>query len=190
MNNPGERGQVNIDLDSFTPATQQRLREELAQISSVPMFEGTIEHAYTLARVGQKERCPRCGAPTQWKTANFVYATDIAPRAMLAPAGYFCSACPTVIIDEGLIESGMKKGFAFRGVVAIDHDNGKRLDIFKTWNGEKPVYILDENEQFAGLASGSSLQRPPPPPPSQSARRDKERRKKKLADKARRRNRR
>jgi hypothetical protein len=52
--------------------------------------------------------------------AHFIYATDIAPRVMFAPAGYFCTACPTVVVDEHLIATGMKAGYRFRAVVGVD----------------------------------------------------------------------
>ena len=190
MTDPDEMKRVTVDLDSFSPESQQGLREEIARRSPVPMFDGTMEHSYTKAWAGHTDRCPRCGAATVRKTANFVYATDTAPRAMLAPAGYFCGACPTVIIDEDFIAGAVKPGVTFRRVVAIDDDNGKRLDIFKTWNGKKPVYVLDENEQFAGLETIDPTPRLPAPPTSRSRDRKKEKRKKKLAEKARRRNRR
>lgn len=76
---------------------------------------------------------------------------------MLAPAGYFCPACPTVIIDEEMISTGMKGGRRFRRVVGIDYGNEKRMDLFRTWNGEKPTYLLGEDEQIMDMATDSEL---------------------------------
>lgn len=53
--------------------------------------------------------------------AHFIYVTKTVTRVMLAPAGYFCTACPTVIIDEDVIASGVTEGHPFRTVVGIDY---------------------------------------------------------------------
>ena len=101
--------------------------------------------------------------------AHFIYATDIAPRVMFAPAGHFCTACPTVIVDEKLIASGVKDGDRFRAVVGVDYVGKKPPDCFQTWNGHPLAYILDENEQVMdvvirgpashGAADGSGFRR-------------------------------
>jgi hypothetical protein len=187
---PEGQGLVSVDLDSFGPQSREGFQRMAADMSHCPIFDGTIEHAYTKDSVGAADKCPRCGSPTERKVANFVYATDSATRAMWAPAGLFCTACPTVIIDEGIIAAGVKHGFRFRRVVGIDYGGKKRMDVFRTWNGKKPVYVLDENEQFSDLVTHDDLR--PASAMSSFRPRDvsKEKRKRKLADKARRRNRR
>ena len=72
---------------------------------------------------------------------------------MFAPAGFFCADCPTVIIDEGIIVSGVKREYAFQGVVGIDHGTGKTPDLFSTWNGKKSVYVLDEDGNPLGIST-------------------------------------
>lgn len=62
------------------------------------------------------DNAPRCRAATRQRNAHFIYATGIAPRVMLVPAGYFCTACPTVIIDEEIIAMSVKEGYRFRCV--------------------------------------------------------------------------
>lgn len=155
------------------------------------IFEGELEHGYSKAAVGQTQGCPRCGAPTQQQYANFVYATDVRTRVKLAPAGFFCSQCPTVIIDEAVVAAGVKPGLEFQGVVGLDFDGELRL--FRTWNGKKPTYILDEKEQIIGLST-SSLMADLPGDVSAGAPRAKDgkqlKRKRHLAKLARRRNRR
>lgn len=173
---------MTVDSDTMTPEAQQQLPAELARMSGKPLFEGTVERAYAKDFVPQTDRCPRCGAATEQKTANFVYTTDSDVRVMTAPAGYFCSACPTVIIDEDMIAAGAKQGYVFRQVIGIDHGGPDTLTPFKTWNGEKHVIVLDEDDDGPWDAPGS------PNPPS--GYRAKVKRKKKLAAKARRRNRR
>jgi hypothetical protein len=77
---------------------------------------------------------------------------------MFAPAGYFCTACPTVVIDEELIRSGISTPFTYRGVMGLDHEGEKRPDFFKTWNGETTVYLFDEHENPVGLTTTVRLQ--------------------------------
>ncbi|MBI1876180.1 MAG: hypothetical protein HYS05_20125 [Acidobacteria bacterium] len=89
--------------------------------------------------------------------AHFIYATDIAPRVMFAPAGHFCTACPTVVIDEDLIAGGVKEGYRFRAVVGVDYAGEKQPDFFKTWNGRESIYILDEDGQVMDLATDNQL---------------------------------
>jgi hypothetical protein len=183
-------GMVTVDLDSFSPESHAELTEEIVRRSGLPLFEGSVTHAYSKAFSGNTETCPRCGSPTQQQTANFIYATDIACRAMLVPAGFFCQACPTVIVDERMISTGMKAGYRFRRVVGVDHFGKKDPDYFGTWNGEKPTYILDENEQIMDMVVESEMHEPGPH--AQARPRDaakKAKAKRKQADKARRRNR-
>lgn len=184
----GETGLLTLDLDSFSPEDRKGLLEKIAKQNAMPLFEGEIEHGFSKRATGSTDRCPRCGATTQQCNANFVYATNIAPRVMLAPAGYFCTSCPTVIIDEEIISAGMKQGHRFRCVVGIDYGNN-RLDLFTTWNGKKPIYVLDENQQLMDMATEDELrtrsQRAVPPKNSA-----KEKQKRKMQRKARKHNRR
>ena len=153
----GDETMVTVDLDKFDSETRPRLLEELAESSRLPIFEGTVEHGYSTRSVGSRRRCPRCDAATRQRMAHFIYATDIAPRAMFAPAGYFCTACPTVIVDEDLIATGMKDGYRFRAVVGIDYAGKKRPDFFRTWNGGEAIHILDDDQQVIDLATADQL---------------------------------
>lgn len=89
--------------------------------------------------------------------AHFIYATDIAPRVMFAPAGYFCTACATVVVDEHLIAGGIKEGYRFRAVVGIDYAGEKQPDFFKTWNGQETIYLLDEDGRVMDLTTDNQL---------------------------------
>ena len=153
---------LTVDLDSLAPENREGLQDEIARINKLPLFDGKTEHGFSKRFIGSTDRCPNCGAATQQCNANFVYATNISPRVMLAPAGYFCTSCPTVIIDEEIISVGMKQGFRFRCVVGIDHGK-KRLDLFTTWNGKEPIYVLDENQQLMDMATENELHTQPTP---------------------------
>ncbi len=183
----GDKGLVTVDLDSFGPEAQPKLWEEIIRRSGVPLFKGMIEHGYSKRTAGSTDQCPRCGAGTRQHTANFIYATNIATRAMLAPAGYFCTACPTVIVDEDFIAAGMKQGYRFRCVVGIDYGGKKAPDYFRTWNGKRPTYILDENQQIMDLATDDQFRLQTPPIHSRD--RNKEKRRRRMAKQSRKRNR-
>jgi hypothetical protein len=123
--------------------------------------------------------------------AHFIYATDTAPRVMFAPAGTFCTACPTVVIDEDLIARGMKEGYRFRAVVGVDYAGEKPPDIFRTWHGQRPIYLLDEDGQVMDVTTDHQLHVDSPTARA-GARRDAaaRKRRRKMAQQSRRRNRR
>jgi hypothetical protein len=180
---------LTVDLDVLHPEARARLEEELVAQNKLPLFVGEVEHAYTKAAVGKTGICPRCKAPTENKCAHFIYATNVASRVMLAPAGFFCTHCPTVIVDESILATGMKPGLQFRGVVGINFGGRKEDCLFSTFNGRKPLYILDEERGFMGISIT-----PPPlglnnPNLGRALSARKKKRKRQLAKQARRRNR-
>ena len=158
----GNAALVLVDLDEFGPEARPLLLEEMTEGSGLPVFDGTVEHGYSMRLVGSDARCPRCHAATRRHMAHFIYATDIAPRVMFAPAGHFCTACPTVVVDEKLIASGVKEGYRFRAVVGVDYVGKKPPDCFRTWNGHPLTYILDEDEQVIDVATADTRHGEPP----------------------------
>jgi hypothetical protein len=186
----GHRALVTVDLDTFGPETRPRLLEDLAQGSGLPIFEGPVHHGYSMRPVGPDLRCPRCHAATRQQMAHFIYATDVAPRVMFAPAGHFCPACPTVVVDEGLIERGLKEGYRFRAVVGLDYAGKKEPDFFRTWNGREPIYMVDECGQIMDLVTEDRLQAGAPAAPAATRRDPAARTRRKMARQSRKRNRR
>jgi hypothetical protein len=71
---------------------------------------------------------------------------------MIAPAGYFCTVCPTVIIDEEMLRAGMTGGFHFQGVLGVDYERKRPPDVFRTWNGQPVVYVLDDDQMPQGIS--------------------------------------
>lgn len=149
----GDSAVVSVDLDAFGPEARPLLLQELARGSEFPMFDGSVDHAYAMRSVGSSGECPRCCATTRRQMAHFIYATETVTRVMLAPAGYFCTACPTAIIDEDVIASGVTGGYRFRAVVGIDYAGKKQPDFFRTWNGQELVYVLDEHGHFVSVTA-------------------------------------
>lgn len=146
-----EDGVVKFDLDQLPPGRREETEAFIAEKSELPRFRGDVEYGYPLSRVLNHGICPRCGAATSQQVAEFIYATSRGSRAAIAPAGRFCSDCPTVIVDQHMIEEAMVvDGRFFRTVGVLDKVTGDPM-YFKTWRGEKPTYFLDENEQIEDM---------------------------------------
>ncbi len=170
---------VRVNMDGADEAEMEGFRDTVRDVTGMDYFEGNLKHGYSLEHAGSADRCPRCNAPTRQQYADFIYLTQIAPRVLTAPAGYFCTKCPTAVIDEKMIRDGRTPGFDFKGVLGIQHDED-RADLLKTWNGKPPVFLLGGDEEFLfhGLSSGPST------------RSEKDKRKRKMARESRKRNRR
>ena len=168
-----QRAVVSSSLDDMDEDEQREWRQDAAEISGVPLFEGEVKHGYSLDKVSSAEECPRCQAPTQQHYSNFIYATQKGPRVMSAPAGHFCNQCPTVVVDEDMIKVGIRSEFQFRGILGVHGDDPDQPDLFKTWNGQDAVYIMDEEDPVVDLATLDSPAQPVPLPPGPSTKRRK-----------------
>jgi hypothetical protein len=153
ISKPGDDGVVfNVNVDGFKENEKDELYSAAIDKSRLSLFEGHVEHAYNTGHVVQVHQCPRCQATTQQQYAHFIYATQIAPRVIFAPAGYFCTACPCVIIDEEMIQSGiMDRRCKYQGVLGLDYKGKGQPDFFRTWNGKETIYVMDENQMPVGL---------------------------------------
>jgi hypothetical protein len=145
-------GVVKVNMEDWDSESIAVLRETASTVSHLPFFAQYVEHAYALSAVARADQCPRCRAATRQHYAHFIYATTVTPRVMLAPAGYFCTACPTVIIDEKMLQAGITGGFHFHGVLGIDYEGKHPPDLFRTWNGRETVYVLDEEQVPQGIS--------------------------------------
>ena len=143
---------VRFDRDKLGDAAEDDMAELFSEFSDMNLFEGTVEHGYALAAVGHSDQCPRCQSETEQLYGNFIYASEPSPRIMLAPAGYFCTNCPTVIVDEVMLSRGVVGNFPFNGIVGTSSD-GEEPAPFQTWNGQEPVYIFDETGNISGLSA-------------------------------------
>ena len=155
----GESALVKVNLEEWDPEAQQALCSAATTMSHLTFYAGQVHHGYALRGLATSERCPRCQAGTRQHYAHFVYATQGPPRVMMAPAGYFCTQCPTVVIDEEMIRAGITGPFTFHSVLGIEYEERHQPDFFRTWNGQEAVYILDEDQTPQGLATMS----PSPP---------------------------
>lgn len=119
------------------------LLELFSKESGIPVFKGNIKHAYESDFLGFKDKCPRCDEDTETMMSNFAYGTQDKSRIIAAPAGHFCTNCPTVIIDDDVIKNSINKKIDYCGVYEIETGYETEKKLFETFNGEKPVFILD-----------------------------------------------
>ena len=152
-----ETNVARVEFDGITDGKGNLpILEEFAKHSNIPIFKGKIENAYESDFLGYKDKCPLCESPTVQHFSNFVWANQEASRIATAPAGHFCPNCPTVIIDDDVMRSAINPRFHYWGTCAIDTGFGKTpedINLFKTFNGIKPTYILDENQDFSGIVN-------------------------------------
>ncbi|MBI2421634.1 MAG: hypothetical protein HYV27_02310 [Candidatus Hydrogenedentes bacterium] len=146
---PDELRRVN--LDELDEESQEEILALAVKAADIPRFTGQVEHGYDARFTRGVDRCPKCGEATKRYYANLIYATQFGPRIMFAPAGYFCTACPTVVIDQKLIEWGVSEGFQYWGILGIEQDDGRGTLLFQTWNGEEAAYEFDEPELSTGM---------------------------------------
>lgn len=144
-------GNIVFTTDNLAQGDRQDLFNQMLDQTEISQWEGHVEDGFSLDAAGRSYLCPKCDARTQQHYAQFIYATQIAPRAMFAPAGYFCTECPTVIVDEEMIRSSLEAKFKFQGVLGIDIQGRKQPNLFKTWNGERTLYIFDDRQRPVGM---------------------------------------
>lgn len=156
----GSQGEVHVNMDAFDTDEQKELYDELARLGHISVYEGHVEHAYSKRHVSDIRECPRCHARAEQQYANFIYATQIAPRVMFAPAGHFCTDCPCVIVDEDMIKAGiLDRQFRYQGVLGIDYRGKKEPDFFRTWNGQHAIYVFDEDQRPLGITTFDRTQK-------------------------------
>lgn len=148
------RNIATISTDSFTKAESHAVHATALERSRLTAHEGLVRHAYSAWEFSRTDQCPRCQAATRQQYAHFIYATQRGARVLFAPAGHFCTECPSVIVDEAMIRAGIAdKRYTYRGVLGLDDGSGERPDVFETWNGRRVVVLLDENGRVVDVAT-------------------------------------
>jgi hypothetical protein len=137
--------------DEVVPAKENNeLMEYASKESNIPIFRGQIKHLYESDFTENKDKCPNCSSELVRMFSNFGYATQKGARLMTAPAGLFCPNCPTVVIDDDMIlENIDRKRFEYYGTFSVE-DGVSEFSVIDSINGEKPVFIKDE-EEIGGL---------------------------------------
>ena len=134
---------------------QVQVMDDLNKDIDLPTYTGKITHAFDSDsdKVKKLGHCPRCKAETRQQYADFIFATiNDGPEELFLPAGYFCTSCATVIIDQALIKKAIDEEIPYRCVIGVgfDPESGKP-GLFKTWNGKETLYIIDKQNQITGM---------------------------------------
>lgn len=150
-----DKKMITIQMDGETTGKENlSLLEEIAEHNNVPIYKGAIVNVYESDFLGYKDHCPLCDTPTVQHATNFIWANQIASRLMTAPAGHFCPNCPTVIIDDDIIQLAVdSRRFEYWGVCGIEtgYEKKQGYSLFQTFNGQKPTYILSEEGGLDGI---------------------------------------
>ncbi|OQB43417.1 MAG: hypothetical protein BWY09_00175 [Candidatus Hydrogenedentes bacterium ADurb.Bin179] len=134
---------VSHNLDHLSEDERAAFIEAASEFTEIPLFDGHVEYGYSLEGVADETRCPRCGGSAALRYANFIYMSQKAMRVMYVPAGFFCTQCPTVSVNEDIIRVGVAdKRHQYKQVVGIDYGGKKDADNFRKWNGKSLVYYL------------------------------------------------
>ena len=156
VDNP-EKSMVSFQVEEETDGKKNlSMLKEFAQHNKMPIFKGEVINGYESDFLGYKDRCPLCDTPTEQQMSNFIWTNQVASRLMTAPAGHFCPNCPTVIINDDIIQSAVDKTrFEYWGVCGLEtgYEKEGKSSIFKTFNGEKAIYILDEDGTLCGVSN-------------------------------------
>ena len=151
---------VTMNTESLTIAESHIFHDEALERSHLAAHEGLVRHAYSAWDVRQTDHCPQCQAETRQEYAHFIYATQRGARVLFAPAGHFCTECPSVIVDEAMIRAGIAdKRYTYRAVLGLDDGSGAKPDVFETWNRRRVVVLLDENGRVVDVATDAESTR-------------------------------
>jgi hypothetical protein len=123
------------------------LLELASRSAGMPIYKGVVKHIYESDFTGYKDKCPRCGGQVVRHFCNFAYATQKKSRLLAAPAGLFCLDCALVIVDDDMMRESIDGSkYEYWGVFSVESGYQEAV-LIETINGEKPVFILDENQQ-------------------------------------------
>lgn len=149
----GERGAVlKCNVSQLDYDEQAQFFHVVNERMGYEPFKGPVKYAWGASAVETTDLCPRCGAATKVYTANFIYLTQIEIRGMYSPAGHYCTSCPSVIIDEEMVQAGISDPrYEYLGVAGVDYFGEREEDYFQQWNGKERVHIVDGEGCIVGL---------------------------------------
>lgn len=151
-------GMLTLRHDAEVKASENIPMVELSsKISGLPIFKGVVKYLYESDFTQNKDTCPRCGGELVRMISNFAYATQSVSRLMTGPYGLFCQSCPTAVVDDDFMRDTVDHNrFVYGGVFSIEtgYDGVK---IIEELNGEKPIFILSEDQDILGIAQSVNL---------------------------------
>lgn len=148
---------VRLSTDGLSPEAQAAIHAELAEESGQTFFIGKIENGYSLQSARHPDQCPQCQSPTKTHMASLIYATDQGPRVLTTRGVHFCTACPTVIVDEDMVERSIAEEFEYRGLLGLDFDGKAEPCFFQYWNEQEMILVVDQETGLMELVPKSEL---------------------------------
>lgn len=158
---PEQSDTIPTSISEVEKEAQVQEMDDLNKDLDLPTYTGKITHAFDSDsdKVKKISLCPRCKAETRQQYADCIFATADGPEELFLPAGYFCTACATVIIDQTIIRDAIDESIPYRCVIGVgfDSESGKP-GLFKTWNGKETLYIVDKQNQITGMETTKHAQ--------------------------------
>lgn len=144
-----ENDKLRIKLKGESFRDDEDLKLRLAVEASLPYFDGSEFQeceknisAYSLNKHNVIDDCPNCKNELTQKYCEVVYVVKDNSRVALGPFGFFCSNCPTVLIDESEIKKSIIGNYRYKRPIGIEVQGD--LKLFKTWNNKKPMFFIDQ----------------------------------------------
>jgi len=141
---------LRVDLDSVPSESRGEVENWLLERLGGSLFAGELESVYSLEFAGGTEVCPRCGGALEGRPARFIYGTNESACTSLAPAGYFCKACPSAVVDVEMVRKSAKPGLVFGGILGLQGPGNDPI-LFKTWNEGQIILILNDDGTPNGI---------------------------------------
>jgi len=149
-----------FNTDKMSVKDKEEVFNSISKKEGIPIFKGKIENGFSLVKVKSTDICPMCSGKTVQHYADFVYSNGETSRVNTSPFGYFCESCPTVVIDVKRLSKGLPDGIEFHGIGGVSTTQDG-LMLFKLWNNEKPIHILDEDHNFVGITTRREMKNNP-----------------------------
>lgn len=149
-----------FNVDEMSIEEGEDVFNSISKKGGISIFKGKIENGFSLAKVKSTDICPMCSGKIVQHYADFVYSNGETSRVNTSPFGYFCGSCPSVVIDVKRLSNALPDGVEFHGIGGVSTTRDG-LMLFKLWNNEKPIYILDEDQHFVGMTTRTEMKNDP-----------------------------
>lgn len=139
----------SLDVTGISAEEKDKKFDEYAEKNGIPRYNPknrSLKFGYSRSYAMSSTKCPQCDGKLEQHYAEVVYATDSRPKVSYTPAVFFCTECPTVVVDDSHIESSTTPDTEFRGVIAIEAKPKAKL--FEAWDNEPVEYVFDDQKRI------------------------------------------
>jgi hypothetical protein len=124
-----------------------------------PLFPGlhwnrnAIENGFSKEQYPDINTCPLCRATTERRYTRLFCKTLSGIGLYLGPVGWFCSGCPTVIIDDTAVRSEFSKEDGDIEIFAVQARDNDHPHPLKTWNKAWLFFFPNEDNSKSQFIS-------------------------------------